>query len=233
MRISREVTTAIASAVLGIALVFPCFAQSPGSVQLSSDEYFKINTSRGKVTCGLVDGRYLPGSLASDRSTFTPYKVLIRTLKNAIKLAIGRKRAKLLNRLGLTVSKNSVSKRQCSKGPSAADPQNTPTSGSTPRPTATPPPTQQGCFDSQGNTTKFGIPSGVSGNRNRGQTSWNSPRSPSSCQGCHISESKRNKSFSTVSNAFNQAVMSAVARPGTQELADIVAYLNSTNTNCP
>lgn len=104
-----------------------------------------------------------------------------------------------------------------------------PASTTVPVPTATPhmvPPTAtqaaaQGSFDSQGNTTLFGIPAGLKGNISRGASLWSA-----NCAGCH--DSKDNRTFGDVVNSYGISAMSGLNLSNAQT-ADLVAYLNRNN----
>ena len=96
-------------------------------------------------------------------------------------------------------------------------PTSVPTPTSTPIPTPTSTPSSN--FDSNGNTTKFGIPPGLVGNISRGTSVWDT-----NCKRCHGSD-KVNRSYSRIKSALLLPVMASV-KVSDPEVADAVAYLN-------
>jgi hypothetical protein len=84
-------------------------------------------------------------------------------------------------------------------------------------PGATPPPS---LFDEKGNTSSFGIPSGVTGNINRGSSVWDS-----TCQSCHARE-KTGRNFQAVRRALTTVPQMRSLRITPQQVADVVAYLH-------
>lgn len=104
-------------------------------------------------------------------------------------------------------------------------PAKTPTPAATPvgKPNPTPTvPSSGGSFDQNGNTVKFGIPSGLTGNISRGRGIWTAD-----CGGCHGSE-KLGRTYSQIKSALNLGAMSGV-KVTNQEVADLIAYLNRFN----
>ena len=95
-----------------------------------------------------------------------------------------------------------------------------PTGNPTPKPTT--PPAGGGNFDANGNTTKFGIPAGMSGNINSGAPIWSG-----SCSGCHGSE-KTNRTFGQIKSSLSIPAMAGV-RLSDPQVANLVAYLNRGN----
>lgn len=94
-----------------------------------------------------------------------------------------------------------------------------PSPSATPGATSTPKPT--GPFDSEGNTTSFGIPDGVVGNITRGRRVWNGI-----CSACHGSKLRYpGYSFSEARRAQRLSQHSANGL-STQQLADLTALLN-------
>jgi hypothetical protein len=98
-----------------------------------------------------------------------------------------------------------------------------PTTGGTTSPTAkpTPVPTTTGNFDANGNTTKFGIPSGMSGNITAG-----SSVQASNCNGCHTE--KQGRSFGQLKASLSIGPMSFIKLSDSQ-IANLTAYLNRFN----
>jgi hypothetical protein len=90
----------------------------------------------------------------------------------------------------------------------------------TPSDTPAPQPsrTNDGPFDTEGNTTRFGIPRGTIGNKNRGRPSWQQ-----NCGRCH-GELGRRWEFNRLKVRIAEPPMNL--RYPDSELADIVAYLN-------
>lgn len=84
--------------------------------------------------------------------------------------------------------------------------------------TPTPVPTPSGPFDDKGNTTSFGIPSGITGNVARGRA-----KNTSECAKCH-GELGKGLSFNGLKKRISEAPM-FITLPN-QTLADIVAFLN-------
>jgi len=105
-------------------------------------------------------------------------------------------------------------------------PTHTPTPSPTVTPTVTPtlaPPTPPGfCFNAAGDSLPgcFGIPAGLSGNRNRG---WAYVQN--NCLGCH--GPRANLTWQEVDHAFTVTPQMAPFRPeSAQDFADVVAYIN-------
>lgn len=99
-----------------------------------------------------------------------------------------------------------------------------PTPTPTPIPTIGPNPTQtpkpESNFDSAGNTSAFGIPSGMRGNISAGKRVWGRV-----CSACHVSE-KNGRRFNDIKRARrSQPEMRALSITD-QQIADVVAYLN-------
>lgn len=96
------------------------------------------------------------------------------------------------------------------------------TPGQTPKPTVAPvvpPPT--GNFDASGNTTKFGIPAGMTGNVSAGAAVQSS-----SCGGCH--GEKQSRSFGQIKGSLSIGAMSFIKLSDPQ-IANLTAYLNRFN----
>jgi hypothetical protein len=94
--------------------------------------------------------------------------------------------------------------------PGTVEPTNTPTSDTTQQP--------QGPFDSDGNTTSFGIPAGITGNSARGRSQWRAR-----CETCHGLRGN-GYSFSRLKRVIGEPPMNLTIPD--KALADIVAYLN-------
>ncbi len=127
------------------------------------------------------------------------------------------KRLKVPCKLATCTAKLLRLKVPCKKA--ATGPTPVPTSQPTPTPTASPAP---GNFDSNGNTTKFGIPAGVTGNITRGGPVWSG-----SCSRCHGSQ-KTNRTYQQINGAFSFPEMSSL-HLSVQQVADLTAYLNRAN----
>ncbi|MBX7138465.1 MAG: hypothetical protein K1X83_10825 [Oligoflexia bacterium] len=79
-------------------------------------------------------------------------------------------------------------------------------------------------FDASGNTTQFGIPSGIVGNSGRGSTRYNQ-----TCKGCHSGAEKgSNYAFGRLKTAVNGTPMFLALADA--QIADLVAFLNRTQT---
>lgn len=114
------------------------------------------------------------------------------------------------------------------------DPKDPGTKKSTPLPglpTATPTPVVPGAsctpqpdpFDSNGNTSSFGIPASLTGNIAAGQTQFNQ-----TCFGCHKGDRGTNYTYQALSTAVSGPPM-MISNLTSQQLADLTAYLNRTN----
>jgi len=99
------------------------------------------------------------------------------------------------------------------------EPTATPGPGKTPKPDETPD-EPDGPFDSAGNTSRFGIPSGIRGNISRGRSVWNR-----TCSQCHLSE-KSGRRFGEVRTARRTVPQMRALSLSDQTVADAVAYLN-------
>jgi len=77
-----------------------------------------------------------------------------------------------------------------------------------------------GNFDSNGNTTAFGIPKGLKGNISAGRSVWRQV-----CSACHATE-KTGKSYSSVKSAQRTVPDMRSLRVSNQDIANAVAYLN-------
>lgn len=87
----------------------------------------------------------------------------------------------------------------------------------TPAPTPT---SRPGSFDGSGNTTRFGIPNGLTGNISRGRSVWGG-----TCLSCHARE-KTNKSYGDIKRALQTIPEMRAVRVSNQQVADVTAYLN-------
>lgn len=108
---------------------------------------------------------------------------------------------------------------------SGGSPQPTPAPGTKPtpglkptpgtKPTATPKPT--GPFDANGNTTSFGIPSGLTGNAGRGKKTY-----LATCTSCHATLAGTHQNFAGMKAAMKQPPMN-FDLPNSV-IADLIAY---------
>lgn len=103
--------------------------------------------------------------------------------------------------------------------PPGAEPTVTPAPGSTPVPRATPT-VQTGNFDADGNTSAFGIPSGLSGNISRGRNIWGAQ-----CLSCHTVE-KTNRTYGQIKSSLRNQPSMTFLSLSNQQIADLTAYLN-------
>jgi hypothetical protein len=92
-----------------------------------------------------------------------------------------------------------------------------PTDG-TPAPGDTP--THSSPFDENGNTSGFGIPSGLSGNISAGQRTWGAK-----CAGCHARE-KSGRSYGAIKSSFKTVPIMRGVSCSNQEIANLTAFLN-------
>lgn len=222
-------------------------AVSTVSIKLGIDKLFiKDNTA-----CGLIGSRWVSGKLAKDGTTFTPYTNQLKSLKRSLQKAPLAKKNKI-NKQILSVTKlNRVGNKICISGPTVAPntptatsipvftstpvpatptrtpSARTPTATSTATPTATATPTP--CFDSDGNTTCFGIPATFVGNIERGSALFDT------CNACHRRDDsdgqKRGRFFNQIKTAFTiiPAMQPYSSLSTDQNVADITAYLNRFN----
>lgn len=184
------------------------------TVSASDLKAVDVTVSVGKknytIYCyGNISGKVRPSGA---NLSFTSYKDLIKKYKkDPQKYAAKLKVAKALNKAGKVV---------CDGPPPPPTPTPTP-GGPTPTRTRTPTPRppDSGC-DGSGNTTSFGIPSGLTGNKSRGSSEWNS-----ACISCHSSP-KRGKSYSAIRSSLSSEPSMLGLRETDQEVADLAAYLN-------
>jgi hypothetical protein len=183
------------------------------SIQLPPDDLFQTTTTAGKVYCGRISNRWVPGSLAKDGQTFTRFTDSIKKLKREIKKAKGRTKAKKEKQLAALGKKQAAGRTKCAKGKVGVTPTPAPTTpggggGGSPTPPPTPtrtptPSTSTNCFVGDNTNTSrspsqcFGIPGTVQGNVSRGASLWISR----SCQGCHTA--KNGKTFSQILGSFS------------------------------
>ena len=90
----------------------------------------------------------------------------------------------------------------------------------TPHSSPTPKPTQKGNFDSNGNTTAFGIPSGTTGNVKSGSSTWGAK-----CASCHAAE-KTGRLYGQIKGSFKVVPSMMSLSVSNQEIANLTAYLN-------
>lgn len=208
--------------VVGLVALFtasPAVAQR-GSIELDPQDVVPMSVAAGRITCGYVNGGWIPGDLRRG-NIFWSFKAQIRDNKLKQAQTTDTKRLNRLKRLANTLR---TKQRQGNTACRNADQLPTPT------PTPTPNPQTGSCYDSQRNTSCFGIPSGVIGNEIRGQTLFQS------CAGCHSGSAdggRRNRPYPELTNALATIPQ---MRPfegsfTQQDIADIVAYLNRFNPN--
>jgi len=202
------------------------------SLPLPPSDLFQVSTSAGKVMCGKVSNRFVPGTLAKDGTTFTRLKTTIAVLNKRIKKAKGNAKTKLEKQRATAVKREAAARKKCAEGQGGGGtPTPAPTSGPNPNPTPTrtptPAPTSSACFN--GNTARggcFGIPTNMTGDLARGSSLWISR----SCMGCHAASGKLNRTYSQIQASFStQPNMAGLPTPSSQELADYAAYLNRFN----
>jgi hypothetical protein len=97
-------------------------------------------------------------------------------------------------------------------------PEPTPVPGQPPSAEATP--TPKPLFDSNGNTTAFGIPNGLRGNVGDGRNVWSSV-----CASCHATE-KKNRTYGQTKAALRTEPTMRALNLSNQQVADVTAYLN-------
>ena len=197
------------------------------TTRASSDQVFQVDSGSGRFLCGLVASKWVPGSLTKN-GDFQSLAQQISLLRAQIKKASGTKKAKLIKKSNTLRALRETRARACAGGPPTGGATPTPESIVTGRPTATATPRTtstpaSGCFDSNGNTSCFGIPNGVRGNKNSGSVIV-----ISDCNGCH---SERQRNYQQITSSFtNVATMTRFIDLPVQDVADIVAYLNRFNT---
>ena len=105
----------------------------------------------------------------------------------------------------------------------------TPTPTRHPTPTRTPTPIPTPCFDEDGNTNCFGIPSGLTGSISSGRDVWRN-----TCKSCHpseggddeLNEGRPPKSFQQISIALSTVELMLDLNVSQQERADVTAFRN-------
>lgn len=103
--------------------------------------------------------------------------------------------------------------------PEPVDPTPLPGNQATPTPGRTPTP-KPGNFDANGNTSAFGIPSGLKGNINAGSNVWSAE-----CASCHAAE-KPNRVYGQIKASIRVIPEMQALRLTNQQLANVTAYLN-------
>ena len=204
-------------------------ATKPKSVLLEESDYFETTTSAGLVACGLVGGKWIPGTQSkSTTRLFTSRAAQLKALKKDRDLASSVFAKQKIEKKIIKIQK--TQKREaatCKPGPASTP---TPVPGA-PTATPTPTPTVQGCYDQSRNTSCFGIPNGVVGNENDGLALF-----ASNCESCHngsIEPEPRNRTYSQIDAAFsNVTQMNLYIGSFSQtQIADLTAYLNRYNPN--
>lgn len=200
------------------------------TTRLSSDQLFEVESGSGRFVCGLVSNKWIPGSLTKS-GDFQSLAEQISVLRTQIKKATGAKKTKLQKKSNTLRKLRETRARACAGGPPSGNatptPEsivtNRPTPTSTARPTMSATPSNR-CFDSAGNTTCFGIPAGMHGNKNSGSVIVSSD-----CLGCH--NERQNRTYQQIVNSINSvSQMSRFVDLPSQDIADIVAYINRFNT---
>lgn len=201
------------------ALFCAAVAEAQSSFVPGEGEMF-LSTFGGKVfTCAFQE-TWMVGAVNSSTGIFTPTKLAIQKKKKKAKKQRGAALRKTKNNIARDKVYLSVGSKICQDGPEGAPPYEPPTPTATPSPSPTSNPNS--CFESNGDTKPgcFGIPSGLTGNKIRGQTYY-----AAQCTGCH--ESKANKTYQQVDAAFtNNAPMEPFRPDNLQDLRDLVAYIN-------
>lgn len=214
----------VVASILSMTLAIPDLSFGQG-VELLPNELRQVETSLGVMSCGLHAGTWIPGVLAKDGKTFTAFAWQIRKLKRTLSNTTDDVKRRKLTRKIASLTK----KRRAGSEPCKTDEAVIPPGDSTPSPTPTPTPsTGAGCYDANRNTGCFGIPNGILGNEGRGEALFEGI-----CSGCHTENQRRNRSYSELSSAFETVL---AMRPFTsdlvsQDIADLVAYLNRYNPN--
>jgi hypothetical protein len=208
---------------------------------LFADQYYSVSDPKTKKTidCSYKSKKVEPGILKGTPPRFRSFMVPINNMKKKIerstKKLILKKQLKVLqveySRL-LKLCKSNLPADE-TPTPSAPGGSSTPTPTATPNRPTTPTPTpssggcQTGCFDSSRNTPCFNIPAPTKGNETRGFQLW-----ASNCAGCHSESSKRNRVFGQISSSLRTVpqMLPFSDNFNTQDIADLVAYLNRFNT---
>jgi hypothetical protein len=183
----------------------------------ATSDLFSTRDSRGGIIfCDRVNGLFAAGQLETRNgaTVFIPTSSKLSPLKKkyyAARRAVPQDRARVrrlsraVKSLAARISENNII---CAR--EGGDP--------VPLPNPTPTPSQ-GSFDKNGNTTRFGIPSGFVGNISRGKTAHSEM-----CVGCHVE--RTNYTYTTINQKLNSVSAMIGINPSTQELSDITAYLN-------
>ena len=195
-----------------------------------SDQVFQVENASGRFFCGNVSNKWVPGSLTKG-GDFLSLAQQISTLRAQIQKSTGTKRAKLIKKSNTLRALRQTRASACADGPPSDSATPTPESIVTGRPTATStaratasPTPSNSCFDANGNTSCFGIPNGIRGNKNSGSIIVNSD-----CSGCH--NERLNRTYQQITSSIqNVSQMTRFIDLPQQDIADIVAYLNRFNT---
>lgn len=202
-----------------IQTALPAFAQANEPTDVFTD------TSTGRsIYCGLVGSSWVP-VVKMRGGTYRSLALEIRTVGKKLKIAgTTRQRTSLQNKVKKLRALRKGATPVCAMGPSSGDtPFVTPTP-STPAASPTPGTPSVGCFLAGGITAPgcFGIPTQLSGSIDRGQSLYQQQ-----CFGCH--KSRPALPFDKLEGAFSRIPQMLPYKPGQQDLADLVAYLNRFN----
>jgi hypothetical protein len=217
-----KVVNYLVASVFVVMVPVAAYTETPSSV-------FEINDSGRAAFCGQIGASWLP-ALKRRNGTFVSARSELRSLVAKIRREKSRK---IIARLESTQRSvrvlQSRTRATCAEGP----PQSIPDGGTggTLPPTPTPTPTPQGsvppinpCFLPGGDIKAgcFGIPATLIANINRGETFYGR-----NCRGCH--GVRVAMPYDRVATSFDRIPQMQPFKPGAQQLADIVAYLNRFN----
>jgi hypothetical protein len=207
-------------------------AAAPRGIPITTDNYFVIETDKGTCECALQGTQWRSGVVTGQGDRFLIFVDEVRRLQRSIPKLKGSKKKQAQR----TRTRYNTLKKRCEticavgRSPSA-QPTATPTPApGQPTPTPTPPGGGSSCYNSNRDTSCFGIPQGMVGNENAGQTRWSvSP----GCVGCHGpgDVARRNRTFLQVQTALQEIPAMQPVECDAQCIADIVAYLNRFNLN--
>lgn len=212
---------------LRITFIICCFAFAINAFAASnrnafipeSGNIFISDDSRGKFTCARVDETQ-PWTVGY-QDKFGLYKTAKQMIADKKKELKKAKNSKQKSKITKDIQKRRTYLKKgtpiCLAGPGESGTQPTPAPTATPTPGGGPSNT---CFN--GDWSKpgcFGLPAGASGNKRTGATYWEN-----NCDGCH--QSKSNITYQGLLNAFNRAEMQGFQPEDTQDIYNIVAWLN-------
>lgn len=208
---------------------------------LAADQFYSTLDPKTKksIDCSYNGRKIEAGTLKGNPPRFRALSIPIETLKKKIqrsskKVALKKQLRALQTEYGRLV-KLCKSNLPPTPTPTPTTPGaiSTPTATATPNRQNTPTPTPtaagctSGCYDSSRNTPCFNIPAPTKGNETRGAQLW-----AGNCAGCHAESSRRNRVYGQISLALRSVpeMLPFSNDYSTQDIADLVAYLNRFNS---